>query len=176
MKRTLCAIILAALLCPAAANSAPRLYARGGDTAQRLLAAHNFERARVRVAPLQWDPQLAASAAAYGPTLASIGRLQHSPRAIRPGQRENLWMGSRGFFSPEQMVGTWVGERNLFRPGIFPAVSRTGNWYDVAHYTQLIWAGTTRVGCAIHSTPRWDYLICRYSPPGNVDGRSVGMN
>jgi hypothetical protein len=176
MKRTLSAMVLAALLWPAAANSAPLLYARGGDTAQRLLAAHNAERARMRVAPLQWDPQLAASAAAYGPMLASIGRLQHSPRGMRPGQRENLWMGTRGFYSPEQMVGTWVDERRLFRPGVFPAVSRTGNWSDVSHYTQLIWTGTTRVGCAIHSTGQWDYLICRYSPPGNVDGRAVGMN
>ena len=77
MKRKLSAMVLTAVLWPAAANSAPLLYARGGDTAQRLLAAHNAERARVRVAPLQWDPQLAASAATYGPMLASVGRLQH---------------------------------------------------------------------------------------------------
>lgn len=125
----------------------------------------------MNVAPLQWDPQLAAAAASYGPSLASLGRLQHSPRANRPGQRENLWMGTRGYFSPEQMVGTWIAERREFRPGIYPNVSRTGNWADVSHYTQLIWNGTTRVGCAIHQTPQWDYLICRYSPPGNVDGR-----
>jgi len=133
MKRMLCATMLALLLCPVAAYSTPLLYSRGTDTSERLLAAHNAERARVRVAPLEWDPQLAASAASYGPMLASIGRLQHSPRAIRPGQRENLWMGTRGFFSPEQMVGTWVDERRQFRPGIYPAVSRTGNWSDVSH-------------------------------------------
>jgi hypothetical protein len=171
-----CATLLALTVCPAAAGSATILYSRGTDTAMRILAAHNSERARVRVAPLQWDPQLAASAAAYGPMLASIGRLQHSPRAMRPGQRENLWMGTRGFYSPEQMVATWINERREFRPGVFPNVSRTGNWYDVSHYTQLIWKGTTRVGCAIHSTGRYDYLICRYSPPGNIDGRTVGMN
>lgn len=140
----------------------------------RLLAAHNAERARMGVAPLRWDPALAAAAAAYGPALARIGRLKHSPKASRPGQRENLWMGSRGAFAPEQMVGNWISERAYFRPGVFPYVSRTGNWADVAHYTQLIWAGTTHVGCAVHSTARWDYLICRYSPPGNVDGRRVG--
>ena len=171
-----CAALVALTVWPAAAGSATILYSRGTDTAVRILASHNSERARLRVAPLQWDPQLAASAAAYGPMLARIGRLQHSPRAMRPGQRENLWMGTRGSFSPEQMVATWINERREFRPGVFPNVSRTGNWYDVAHYTQLIWKGTTRVGCAIHSTAQWDYLICRYSPPGNVDGRVVGMN
>ena len=170
MQRILCVALAALLLWPVAANAVPRLYARGADAAARLLAAHNLERARVGVAPLQWDAQLAASAAAYGPMLASIGRLQHSPRSMRPGQRENLWMGSSGFFSPEQMVGSWIDERRQFRPGIYPNVSKTGSWYDVSHYTQLIWRGTTRVGCAIHSTPRTDYLICRYSPPGNRDG------
>lgn len=139
----------------------------------RLLAAHNVERARVGVPPLRWDPQLAAAAASYGPALARLGRLEHSPRASRPGQRENLWMGTRGAYSPEQMVGSWASERAWFRPGIFPNVSSTGNWLDVSHYTQMIWRTTTSVGCAVHAAGRTDYLICRYSPPGNVGGRRV---
>ena len=143
------------------------------DTATRLLAAHNAERARWRLPPLAWDPVLAQSAAAYGPALAQIGRLQHSPRRGRPGQAENLWMGTRGAFPIEQMVGSWLAERADFRPGTFPAVSRTGDWLAVAHYTQIIWPTTTRVGCAIHSSRAWDFLICRYSPQGNIDGRRV---
>jgi len=82
-------------------------------------------------------------------------------------------MGTRGVFSPEQMIGSWLMERSQFRPGIFPYVSRTGNWLTVAHYTQIVWPTTTRVGCAIHSSRSWDFLICRYSPPGNIDGRRV---
>jgi hypothetical protein len=139
----------------------------------RLLAAHNAERARAGVPPLVWDPALAASAASYGPVLAAIGQLRHSPRDTRPGQRENLWMGTRGSFTPEQMVSTWTAERRFFRAGVFPDVSTTGNWLDVSHYTTMIWRTTTRVGCAIHRTPDWEFLICRYSPPGNIDGRPV---
>jgi hypothetical protein len=82
-------------------------------------------------------------------------------------------MGTRGAFSPEQMVGNWISEKAYYRPGTFPRVSRTGRWDDVAHYTQVVWSGTTRVGCAIHSDGRWDYLICRYSPPGNIEGYRV---
>lgn len=144
------------------------------SAASRLLAAHNLERLRMGVAPLRWDPSLAAAAASYGPVLARLGRLKHSPRANRPGQLENLWMGTRGAFRPEQMVGNWIAEKAYFRPGAtFPYVSRTGNWSDVAHYTQVVWRGTTHVGCAIYPSGRWDYLICRYSPPGNIDGRRV---
>jgi hypothetical protein len=143
------------------------------DPATRVLAAHNLERARLGVPALRWDPQLAAAAAAYGPQLERLSRLQHSPKSTRPGQRENLWMGTRGAFSPEQMVGNWIEERAYLRPGVFPHVSRTGNWADVSHYTQLVWRSTTHVGCAIHQSPRYDFLICRYSPPGNIDGRPI---
>ena len=139
----------------------------------RLLTAHNAERARLRLPLLQWDSALAASAAAYVPTLARLGRLQHSPPSARPGQGENLWMGTRGAYAPEQMVGHWLAGRADFRPGVFPNVSRSGNWAGVGHYTQIIWPTTLRVGCAIHSSRSWDFLVCRYSPPGNFIGRRV---
>lgn len=139
----------------------------------RLLALHNQERAAVGAPPLAWDAQLAAAAAPYGPRLEQLGRLEHSPREARPGQAENLWMGTRGAYGIEEMVGGWIGEKRLFRPGTFPDVSSTGHWSDVAHYTQMIWGSTQRVGCALHRSARWDFLICRYSPPGNVAGQRV---
>jgi hypothetical protein len=141
-----------------------------GETAARLLAAHNRERMLVGAPPLQWDADLAAHAASYGPALASLRRLVHSPRESRIGERENLAMAWHGTMSPEQLVDLWSREKLLFEPGIFPAVSRTGQWEDVAHYTQIVWPTTTRVGCAIFAVD-WDYLICRYSPPGNIDGK-----
>ncbi len=49
LTRTACATLLAFLLWPVAANAIPMLYSRGGDTAARLFAAHNGERARVKV-------------------------------------------------------------------------------------------------------------------------------
>ena len=144
--------------------------ASGSQLAQRLLAVHNQERRRLGIRPLAWDPSLAAAAASYSAVLAGRGLLAHSPAGRRPGQLENLWMGTRGAFSLEDMVGSWVAERSRYRPGVFPAVSRTGRWNDVAHYTQLIWPSTTHVGCAVQRAAQWDYLVCRYSPPGNVMG------
>ena len=140
---------------------------------ERLLALHNRERAAVGAPPLGWDAQLAAAAAAYGPVLARQGRLSHSPQESRPGQAENLWMGTRGGYSLEEMAGGWAAEKRLFRPGVFPDVSSTGHWADVSHYTQMIWRSTTRLGCALHRSERSDFLICRYSPPGNVVGQRV---
>jgi hypothetical protein len=111
--------------------------------------------------------------------------LIHSPREGRPGERENLAMAWHGTMSPEQLVDLWTREKLQLQPGSagpncpqqfgclrFPAASRTGQWEDVAHYTQMIWPTTTRVGCAIFAVD-WDYLICRYSPPGNIDGKPI---
>ena len=155
---------------PAAAQTVPA--GATGALADRLLTAHNRERALVGAPQLQWDPALAAHAATYGPVLASIRHLVHSPREGRPGERENLAMALHGTRSPEQLVAMWGDEKRLLQPGLFPAVSRTGQWEDVAHYTQMVWPTTTRVGCAIFAAD-WDYLICRYSPPGNIEGKPI---
>jgi hypothetical protein len=139
----------------------------------RILAAHNAVRAQFGVAPLAWDPMLANAAASYAMQLALTNTFQHSDRHARPGTGENLWMGTRGYYSYEAMVGGWSSERRYFMPGVFPAVSRSGNWEDVGHYTQMVWPTTTRVGCAVASNAASDFLVCRYSPAGNIDGRPV---
>jgi hypothetical protein len=153
------------------------LYSRGSVDQQALigevLARHNVERRQVGVTPLAWDPVLADGARAYANELARMNRLRHSPKAVRPGQGENLWMGTRDYFRPTRMVADWASERSMFRAAQFPQVSTTGNWADVGHYTQIIWPGTKRVGCAISKAVRNDILVCRYWPAGNVVGARV---
>jgi hypothetical protein len=168
-------IAASALLFTAGAASAQAMpQGAAGELAARILAAHNRERAAVGAPPLEWDQTLADHAASYGPTLAALRHLVHSPREDRPGERENLAMAWHGTMSPEELVGMWSRERALLEPGsyLFPGVSRTGRWEDIAHYTQMVWPTTTHVGCAIYSAD-WDYLICRYSPPGNKDGKPM---
>ena len=160
---------LVLLAAPAAAQSF------AGQFPARILAAHNAIRAREGVGQLTWDNGLGSAAATYAREMAMTGRFQHSNRVGRRGTGENLWMGTRGAFSIEAMVGGWAWEKRWFRPGLFPNVSRTGNWADVGHYTQMVWPTTTRVGCALASSPRIDYLVCRYAGAGNVDGRPVGF-
>lgn len=144
-----------------------------GTSSNRLLAAQNAERAVVRVAPLAWDQALASGASAYARQLASTGTFRHSDRRSRAGTGENLWMGTAGAFSAEQMVRDWASEKRWFVAGTFPNVSRTGRWSDVGHYTQLVWSTTTRVGCGVARGNGRDVLVCRYAPAGNIDGRRV---
>ena len=165
-------------LTAALAATAPLLGAsidRTGAVEDRLLAAHNRERAEIGVPALEWDPQLAADAANWAQALAETDSFAHS-RADPTDpdvQGENLWAGTRGAWAPEEMVGLWIAEKSDYRPGIFPAVSRSGSLEKVGHYTQLIWRNTRKVGCALATGTREDILVCRYSTGGNVIGERV---
>jgi hypothetical protein len=168
------AALLAPMTATASAVPAPSTTAFSSQFPARILAVHNAERRQVGAAPLVWDVELGNAAAAYAQQMAITGQFQHSNRAARRGVGENLWMGTHGAFGPEAMVGGWASEKRLFVPGVFPNNSRSGNWSDVGHYTQMVWPTTLRVGCALASTPRTDYLVCRYALSGNIDGRWVG--
>lgn len=137
-----------------------------------LLEEHNKARAEVASRPLHWDPQLAANAAAHAGQLARTGQLTHASREGRGIERENLSQGMLGW-SPQQMLGNWVREKRNFVPGMYPNVSRTGRWEDVSHYTQMIWPTTTNLGCGLASGSGFQWLVCRYSPGGNKDGKPI---
>ena len=137
----------------------------------KLLAAHNAERDRVGVPHLVWNPALASKAADWGRSLARRGVLEHSREAMREGTGENLWMGSAGQWPVEKMVGTFVAEKRMFRRAAFPNTSRTGNWADAGHYSQIVWHGTREVGCAVATGSGNDVLVCRYYPAGNIYGQ-----
>ena len=157
------ACVAFALSVPASAALSPAAFQA------RLLALHNQERAAVRLPPLVWDDALAAGAAGWAQHMAATGVFDHSDRHARRGIGENIWTGPRGIYNIDAAVGLWTGETRRFVPGTYPNVSGAG-WYAVSHYTQVIWPRTTRIGCAFASNARSDYLVCRYSPVGNIDG------
>lgn len=172
--------VLALALCiaaPAAAATLPNpnwpTPADRGEALLRstVLAAHNRARAEFGVPAVSWNQELAAGALAHAQYMAATGIYGHDQT---PGRRkrsgENLWRGQRGQFSYNVMVGVMIEEARHFRPGVFPYVSRTGDWSQVAHYTQIVWPTTTEVGCALASSATTDYFVCRYAPTGNKDG------
>ncbi|MEA1071543.1 CAP domain-containing protein [Sphingomonas sp. LY160] len=136
-----------------------------------MMKAHNDARSAVGAAALVWDPALAADATVYAAEMARTRVFRHDPRPERRRlQGENIWMGTRTGFSYATMIGQMINERRDFRAGAFPNVSRTGKWSDVGHYTQVIWPTTTRVGCGTAANATDDFLVCRYSPRGNMPG------
>ena len=139
---------------------------------EEILDAHNRYRKVLGVAPLVWSDHLALAAQHWANALnASLG-FAHDRAAN--GQGENLWMGTAGAFTLTEMIDGWGQEKRYFRNGTFPYVSTTGNWFEVGHYTQMVWRSTTNVGCAGVTGSDGNYrLVCRYSPPGNVFGEPV---
>jgi uncharacterized protein YkwD len=139
---------------------------------ERLLAAQNRERSDLGLAPLAWDPALAQDAARWAAALAKAGAIEHEEEVgdADTAEGENLWQGTRGAYSAEAMVGLWLAEKKDFRQGPIPAVSRTGRFEDVGHYTQIVWRDTDRVGCALAQGSRDEMLVCRYRTAGNVEG------
>ncbi|PZT92239.1 MAG: SCP-like extracellular [Citromicrobium sp.] len=152
----------------ATAHSETRLH----HDASRMLASHNAERERLGLPALRWNSRLERGAREWGEVLARRGVLQHADERTRGEAGENLWMGTAGHWDVDSMVGSFIAEKRHFRRGSFPRISRTGNWYDAGHYSQVVWRDTQEVGCSVVSRGEWDVLVCRYYPAGNVIGRS----
>jgi PKD repeat protein len=135
-----------------------------------IIAAHNVYRNEVGVAPLTYSSSLATSAQAWAEHDASIGSLVHSSGSYG----ENIASGMpTGSISWTDVVNLWGAEKTYFIYGPFGnECSTTGHWYDVGHYTQIIWSTTTQCGCgkATNVTQNTEYFVCQYSPPGNYWG------
>lgn len=173
--------LFAALLLSACENAPERVVESRTDMApaargaallrQTMVDGHNAARATVGVPPLIWDDALAGHARRYAETLVREDRFEHADQPMGPGREgENLWTGTREAYRYDEMLGHWVAERRDYVNGIVPAISRTGDWRAVAHYSQIVWRGSTRFGCALVSNRSDDYLVCRYAPAGNVVG------
>jgi hypothetical protein len=130
-----------------------------------ILTAHNAYRAPLGLTSLHWSISLAAKAQHWAEHLVQIGRMEHSG----PGQ--NLAMATAGTQSLTALVDLWGNEQRYFVDGNFPDISTTADWKDAGHYSQLVWRSTREVGCGFASSDEQDFLVCDYSPVGNVVGQ-----
>lgn len=141
----------------------PVAMAGGAKTiAERFVAAHNAVRTKHCAAPLTWSPKLAAVAQKWADTLRDKGcAFGHSG-----GQYgENLAAGTEGVLDPEATVKMWYDEIAKYR---FPD---GGFSMETGHFTQVIWRGTTQVGCGHSQCKGNDIWVCNYDPAGNWDGQ-----
>jgi len=130
--------------------------------AQRFVDAHNAVRAKHCAPPLTWSPKLATVAQKWADTLKAKGcAFGHSG-----GQYgENLAAGTEGVLDPEATVKMWYDEIAKYR---FP---NGGFSMDTGHFTQVVWRGTSQVGCGHSQCKGNDIWVCNYDPAGNWDGQ-----
>jgi hypothetical protein len=85
---------------------------------------------------------------------------QHDPNTKRG---ENLAMGTD--LSPEQAMALWYAEGKTYPYGVDTPP------FDLMHFTQMVWARTSELGCASAQCPQGIFHVCRYNPAGNVIGQ-----
>jgi hypothetical protein len=134
------------------------------DLQNTVLSIHNGERALVGDPALVWSDELAAGAQTWADHLATTGIMDHSTDM---SYGENLAGWSTGGDTVPTMVESWVNEKN----GYTVAPFLWDRDMPHGHYTQVVWGTTTEIGCGMATGSVNDFLVCRYSPPGNSDGQ-----
>ena len=135
-----------------------------------MLAAHNAARANVSppanppIPDLEWSMKVADTAQAH----ANKCRFQHSSSLYG----ENIFATSSSA-TPQAVVDSWVSEKQYYNYG-------NNSCSDVCgHYTQVVWADSTKLGCAMANCTKnsplgggdWELWVCNYDPPGNSGGK-----
>lgn len=126
-----------------------------------VLDAHNRYRAQHCAPPLRWSATVAATAQAWAEELRDSGcKFEHSRGTLG----ENLAAGSAGALSPQGVVDMWYREVSAYDFGN-PRFAM-----DTGHFTQVVWVGTTELGCGVSQCNGMSIWVCNYAPAGNMQG------
>lgn len=122
---------------------------------KEILDAHNSRRSKHSASALTWSEELETYAQNMADKYSCGSSLQHSGGKYG----ENLAVGYDG---AEGTVKAWYDE---------------GEGYDYSsastfnHFTQVIWKGSKELGCAKKDCNGSPYVVCEYSPAGNIVGQ-----
>ncbi|HMG22286.1 MAG TPA: CAP domain-containing protein [Kofleriaceae bacterium] len=132
-----------------------------GDAAA-WVEAHNRVRAKHCAGELAWSAKLAQAAQRWANALRDRGcSFGHSGGSYG----ENLAAGTTATLDPATVVKMWYDEIAEYRFPDGGFSSKTG------HFTQVVWRGTTQVGCGRSQCKGMDIFVCEYSPAGNWEGQ-----
>jgi uncharacterized protein YkwD len=156
------------------ASGAPKSFASKNDPPvfqEEILKKMNELRARHGVLPLKLNPALNQYAEERANAVSEKGGLRAGHAGLKPGYGENLyWSWSTGtvMFSGTAAAESWYAEQKDYK-------ADEKNTPSAERFTQMIWKGTTEVGCARLGKPESTYfstyIVCVFSPPGNVAGQ-----
>lgn len=123
---------------------------------------HNEYRRKHNVPDLILDDNLNKEAQTYAQKLVGHG-LDHDKSNNKSG--ENLYKGSSNNLGSS--VDLWYNEYQFYNYESGGFSMKTG------HFTQLVWKMTTSLGVGIAKDQNSWIVVCRYFPPGNVEGQYI---
>ncbi|KAI5002299.1 hypothetical protein ZWY2020_026949 [Hordeum vulgare] len=131
---------------------------------QEFLNLQNAARAGVGVGMLSWDSAVAAYAQGYADKRK--GDCRQVPSGGPYG--ENIFQGGSDIsWTVSDALFSWLGEKQYY--DCASNMCRKGQ--ACGEYTQLVWANSTRVGCAsVTCQGGGTFITCNYDPPGNLAG------
>ncbi|TGJ83651.1 hypothetical protein E0Z10_g5090 [Xylaria hypoxylon] len=162
-----------------------------GDSFQSVAVYHhNIHRSNHSSPQVTWNDEIAG----YASNTAATCKFAHDMTQGGGGYGQNiaLWgvssgaeeLGAAGAVKMATTNMWYDGEFNSFLPTYYgQATPDMSNFESWGHLSQLVWAGTTSVGCHAQFCPKgtaystldaW-FTVCNYSPPGNVGG-AYGKN
>ncbi len=132
------------------------------DMKTSLIDRHNYYRQIQNAPNVTWSDDLAADAQVWADKIAKKDQLIHSD--MQWG--ENIYWSS-DYSTPQHVVDVWASEQKYYN-----GEKITNQNYSLfGHYTQVIWAETTQIGCAYAISRKGGYYwVCEYNPAGNYIG------
>ncbi|XP_067904347.1 peptidase inhibitor 15-like [Heterodontus francisci] len=150
-----------------------------------ILDYHNRVRSQVfppaaNMEYMLWDDRLARSAEAW----AAHCIWDHGPPSLMRYIGQNMSIQSGRYRSIIDLVRSWYEEGRYYSfpyPGeCNPRCPNKCSGTVCSHYTQMVWAASNRIGCAVHtcnnmkvwgsSWHRTTFLVCNYAIKGNWIG------
>ncbi|ONK64376.1 uncharacterized protein A4U43_C07F25160 [Asparagus officinalis] len=134
------------------------------NSPQDYVDAHNAARAAVNVGPVHWNETLAAYAQNYASQRIGDCQLVHSGGPYG----ENIFWGLGREFTAADAVNAWVDEKKYYDY----SSNTCASGQVCGHYTQVVWAKSTSIGCArVKCNSGAIFIVCEYYPPGNIVGQ-----
>ncbi|KAJ5166821.1 uncharacterized protein N7482_005602 [Penicillium canariense] len=169
---------LATSTASAASSASTEVSTTGATNAYQSLVLynHNVHRSNHSVSSVEWSADLESSAQ----TLAARCVYQHDTSIDGGGYGQNI-----GYGVDASDVGVMISnlmyndEINYFPTPYGAADPSMADFDKWGHFSQIVWKGTTHVGCAtvtcnslgnVDSSSALPFTVCNYSPAGNVDG------
>ncbi|KAJ5938029.1 PR-1-like protein [Penicillium verhagenii] len=147
--------------------SVPAGYPFNGNYPDKCLYSHNVHRRNHSAPDLMWNQKLADAAHNW----AVQCKFAHNTHLLPNGYGQNLAASGPTASISEHISDFWYnGEIEDFESH-YGQPNPGGNFDSYGHFTQVIWKGSTSVGCATQdctSTPLQMWMtVCNYDPPGN---------